>query len=224
MPAIALAQNTSGPIGPTVKGDDTSIAYRASVNTDTGDWAQRFHIQKAISESLRGRVVLRTQKIAPSKHKFDYVQGELLWQVTDDQASFQTGFRLDGRYRGGGRPGQIDLHFANQWSLSETIRMRASLLSSFQLGENRNPHTKFQVRGSVSRRQNDQPRIGAEYFFDLGTSDDFRFFEKTSKTSVGPFVDLPVSDRKSVRMSALVGLTQATPDLELRVFVSQSFR
>lgn len=224
LPSFALAQNTSGPVGPTVKGNDTSASYRVALNAETGNWAQRFHIQKSINEKIRTRLVMRIKETSSSKHKFDYIQGELLWQMTDDQDIIQTGLRLDGRLRGRGRPGQIDLHLANQWSLSEKLRMRASLLSSFQIGKNRNRHASFQLRGSLSRRYEDQSRIGAEYFFDLGSSDNFRLFEKTSRTSIGPFVDLSVSPRKSVRMSALVGLTKASPNLELRVFVTQSFR
>lgn len=135
---VAFAQNTGGVYPPGFGPDHQSIQYRLTVDADNGDWASRLHYQKSISDRLLWRVVGQVRKTANRDPDFDYVQGELFWDISDQQSQYHSGFRFDARFRDGNRPNQLGFNWMNQWKFEDGWRLRLDGLSTVQYGNNKN--------------------------------------------------------------------------------------
>ena len=141
----AAAQLTSGISAPEIREGAHSIGYRAAYD----------HAERALTGSVAVRGVIRARKTEARAVDLDYVQGELRWQITPDGARWASGLRLDARFRDGGRPGQVALHWLNQAQLTDTVRSRFSIIASIQTGSGRESGTFLQTRGELSQRLED---------------------------------------------------------------------
>ena len=89
----AFAQNTSGVVGATVDDDESTLEYRLGIDPDNSRGetgvAQRLHYQRSINSDLRWRVVGRFRKTQESDFEFDYVEAELVWQLSEDDKKYR---------------------------------------------------------------------------------------------------------------------------------------
>lgn len=217
----AAAQNTSGVLGPDVKEDSRSIGYRIAFDLDTGEFAQRLHYQQAINRDLRWRAVIRTRETDSNDFDFDYVQAELLWQISPDGNRYRTGLRFDARLRDNDRPGQLGLNWANQWKFGDGWTTRLVGVSALQIGENRRTGISFGPRAQVSKKLDGGTKIGVDYFGSFGDSDKFAF--KKTRQGMGPYVSTKLVGKTDITVGLLFGLTEAAPDTDLRLFLTQGF-
>lgn len=219
---VAIAQNTGGIFPPMVNEGHKSAQYRVTYNPDTEGLSQRAHYQQAINGNLMWRGLVSARKTAESDIDFDFVQAELFWELSDDTDDWKTGFRFDGRIRDDERPGQIGVHWTNQFPVAENWTGRFVALSAFDVGDDARDGVFLQTRGNLFTRLETGQTVGVEFFNSYGSTDNFLDLDKQGH-QIGPFASFPVSDGWSLFTGALVGLTDASADTELRLWITRGF-
>lgn len=216
----ALAQNTGGVFGPTVNEGARLWQYRITFDPDSDGLAQRLHYEQAVNGDIMLRGVVQGRKTDDSDLEFDYVQGEMFWDLSQDGDAWRTGIRLDARYRDGDRPGFIGLNWMNQWSLSDVLSARFLVLSAVEIGNNRRDGVFLQTRASLYKRSRTLPTFGLELYNSYGSTDDFADFDD-QRHQLGPVAVFRLQEGKTfVTTNVLFGLTDATPDAELRLWLT----
>lgn len=212
----AFAQNTGGIFGPIVNEGHHSAQYRITYDPDTERYAQRLHYQHALNGELMVRVIGQARKTASSDFDPDFLKAELFWQITPDGQPWQTGLRFDASLRDGNRSDVLGLNWTNQWRISDTVSVRAIVLTSLELGDMARDGIGLGTRAGLFYREGSGPEFAFEMFNSYGTTDDIADLED-QRHQIGPAVNLPVSNGWSIYGSALFGVTDATPDTELRI-------
>jgi hypothetical protein len=218
----AFAQFTGGVSGPDITEGGRSIGYRAALDPDSNGLAQRVHVQSSLNGDLAVRGVVQFHKTDGSSTSFDFFQGEVRWQITSDAARWKSGLRADVRLRDGNQAGQASLHWLNQTQVSEALRARLAVIATIQAGPNRQKGLLLQTRGDLSGRLTDNIDAGVEIYNSYGPADSILPVAAQSHL-VGPFVSLPLTASLNLRTSALIGLTERSPDATFRVFLDQNF-
>ncbi|MEP1229414.1 MAG: transporter [Litorimonas sp.] len=216
----AHAQNTGGIFSPIVNEGHRSLQYRATFSDDDRS-AQRVHYQDAINDDFMWRVV--GQVISDGNNTdFDFLQGEMFWDLSDKNDKWAQGLRFDIRVRDDNRPNQFGLNWANEFKLSDRLQARALVFSTLQFGDNSANGIFLQTRGSLTYKATDKVNVGVESYNNYGSTNDFQFL-KDSQQQIGPFVTFPVHKNTSIFLNALFGVSQSAPDTDLRFWVTQSF-
>jgi len=219
---MALAQNTGGIFPPMVNEGHKSAQYRVTHNPDTEGLSQRLHYQQAINGDLMWRGLVSARKTDDSDVDFDFIQAELFWELSDDEDDWKTGFRFDARIRDDDRPGLLGVHWTNQFPVTESWNGRFVVLSAVDIGDDARDGVFLQTRGNLFTRLDTGQTVGVELFNAYGSTDAFLDLDKQGH-SVGPFASFPVADDWSLFTGALFGLTDASADAELRLWVSRGF-
>ena len=216
------AQNTGGVFGPVVNDLHRAYEYRISYDPDVDSFAHRLHYQHSLDSDRMWRVIAQGRKSeGATSHEFDFVQGELFWQITPDEAALQQGLRFDLRYRDGDRPGTAGINWTHQFPLTNGWRGRAILLTAVDFGENRREGLLLQTRAQLARSVGAAGQVGLEMFSGYGSTDDFPSFDDQSH-QLGPFFSLEVAEEVSMYGSALFGLSQGAPDTNLAIWVTKT--
>jgi hypothetical protein len=219
---VAAAQNTGGIFSPVVNDDHRSAQYRVTYNPDTEGLAQRAHYQQSINGDLMWRGLVSARKTSDSDVDFDFVQAELFWELSDDDDRWKRGLRFDARIRGDDRPGLLGMHWTNQFPVTDNWNARFVALSAIDVGDDARDGVFLQTRGNVFTRLDTGQTVGVEVFNSYGSTDDFRDFEEQTH-QIGPFASFPVAEDWSLFTGALLGLTDASADAELRIWVVRGF-
>ncbi|MEM6555981.1 MAG: hypothetical protein AAF642_08910 [Pseudomonadota bacterium] len=219
---LAMAQNTGGIFPPMVNEGHKSAQYRVTYDPDSEGLSQRLHYQQAINGDLMWRGLVSARKTDESDVDFDFIQAEMFWELSDDDDAWKTGFRFDGRIRDDDRPGLIGVHWTNQFPVTENWNGRFVALSSFDIGNDARDGVFLQTRGNLFTRLDSGQTVGVEFFNAYGSTDDIRDLDDQSH-SIGPFASFPVSDNFSLFTGALFGLTDASADAELRLWITRAF-
>jgi hypothetical protein len=219
---MAAAQNTGGIFSPVVNDDHRSAQYRVTYNPDTEGLAQRAHYQQSINGDLMWRGLVSARKTSDSDVDFDFVQAELFWELSDDDDRWKRGLRFDARIRDDDRPGLLGMHWTNQFPVTDKWNARIVALSAIDVGDDARDGVFLQTRGNVFTRLDTGQTVGVEVFNSYGSTDDFRDFEEQSH-QIGPFASFPVAEDWSLFTGALLGLTDASADAELRLWVVRGF-
>lgn len=224
--APAFAQNVTGVFSPTVSEDDHSLEYRAAAVLDApGDdflWAQRIHYERAISDNFRPRLVVATEETASNQIELDFIRLEAVWQLTPDDKAHQMGMRFEGRVRKEGAE-EIRANFINQWALPDNWRARAILMNTLQVAQRTNNELQFQGRFELSRKMPESGvRLGVHSYVDLGDTSGLKAFNGND-AEIGPFIEFGLTDTVSVYLGTLHGLTDASDDNQLRIFIDRAF-
>jgi len=223
--AKAWAQNTGGVFPPTVNQGHESLQLRVAVNPDRDDdvrHASRLHYQKAVNGDLMWRIVGQIRNTAENDVDFDFLQGEVFYELSDNDDRHQHGFRFDARLRPDSRAEQLGLNFINQFDLGEGWRLRALALTAVELGSTARDGVNLQSRFQISRRLQDKKTIGVELFNNYGNTGSIGSLRSQSHT-IGPFFATPLANNVSLFLGPLFGLTQSSPDVEARLWLTRSF-
>jgi len=218
---FAAAQNTGGVFPPIVNEGHKSLQLRLAFADDNNGSAQRLHYQQAINDDFMWRIVGQVNS-NNGDTDFNFVQGELFWDFSDKGDDWAQGVRFDLRVRDENRPSQFGFNWMHQFKLSNRLTARALALSTVQFGDNAADGIALQTRGSLMYKTNDKINIGVELFNSYGTTANFQSF-KNSQQQFGPFISVPIRNNTSIYASALFGLSDATTDTDLRLWVTQSF-
>lgn len=216
----AWADNTSSVFGSTVKAGEYSWEYRAAYDNESHGFAHRIHAQKALNDSLRARLLTQFEKTDDRTSDFDYLQAELLWQFGDDSAMWQRAMRFDLRWRHEGRPGFFRSSFTNQWAFAPAWRARALVMARVDIGSGRGSGVDLETRASIQRKLNSDFRVGLEVFSEFGRTGNLASGSEQVH-QFGPTISAKIGNDWSVFGSTLFGLTDSSPDAQLRVFISR---
>lgn len=219
----ANAQSTSGVFSPSVDPTDVSAQYRLGLDPDTDEWAQRLHVQSAFNTRLRGRAIVQFERDEGEDPDLDYVQGELLWQLSPDgNENYQTALRFDVRIRPRGEPELFRAIWTNQFSLTPRLSARALLVTGLEVGSEADDGISLETRGRLHYSPDEGPSIGIEMFNAVGSTESIPGFDD-QRHQLGPYVSFDVAESWGVQVGALFGLTDAGPDTNLRLWIGRDF-
>ena len=218
----ALAQNTSGVFGPVIDEGESGWEYRATYDPDDEDLNQRFHYQRAINGAMRWRVVAQVRSTDDSDFDPDFLRGELVWQVTPDDQKFQSGFRFEGRYRFEDRPGDVTVHWTNQWKHIDNWTLRAILGATQQIGNDPADGILIQTRASATTSVGDGPKLGIEWFGEYGSTSDW-LGRVEQEHLIGPVAVWGIGGDRSIYTGARLGGADATADTNLRFRIGKEY-
>lgn len=218
----ALAQNTSGVFGPVVDDGESGWEYRASFDPDDEDLNQRLHYQRAINGALRWRVVAQVRSTDDSDFDPDYLRGELVWQVTPDDQPYQTGFRFETRYRFDDRPGDVTVHWINQWKHIDNWTLRFLVGATQQIGNDPADGIFIQTRASATTALDAGPKLGLEWFGEYGSTEAWLDLDE-QEHQVGPVAVWSLNADWSLYTGALFGVTDVAPDHQLRFRLTRNY-
>lgn len=217
----ANAQNTGGVFPPGFGDNHESMQYRITIDADTERFANRLHYQKSINSNLLWRVVGQTRETEASDFDFDFVQAELLWELGDLKSKWRKGLRFDARYRDENRPGQFGVNYTNQWTFKDGWSARLIGLSNLQIGNNRRDGIAISQRAQLVKKLKTGQQIGLRYFGNSGTTEKISI-EKNTQT-IGPFFATKLVGKTSISTGVQFGITDVSPDTELRLWLTQGF-
>ena len=223
----SYASNTSGVHGPGVKEGEKSaqlrIAFSPADNDDQEDaWAYRLHYQEAITDKLRGRVILQYRDRGDLQ--YDYLRAELLYNFKKQAADeiWSSGVRFDVRTRRAQRPEEVAVNWTNQWNLDNGIRIRGILIGSRQFGSpSAFSGTEISTRSSISTKLDNGLRVGIEMFNEYGKLTDIPDFEDQSH-QIGPMVGGNIGGYK-FEFRYLAGVTDGSRDHNFGLRFNKSF-
>lgn len=224
--STAAAQNTGGVIAPGVAGGHRAVQYRMAFAPGEGGTpdglAQRLHYEQSLDGDRMARLVVQTATIEGRGTEFAFVQGELLWELSDDADAWKRGLRFDLRLRDNGGPHHIGLNFANQWALTERLSARLVGLTALQLGEGRSDGIALSSRAQLAYRLDGGLVLGVESYDIYGSTSRLRAFDRADH-QVGPFVSANLGEGWQLVGGALFGVSGAARDTDLRVWFGRSF-
>ena len=218
----ANADNTAGVFGPVVNDGHRSAQYRVAYETEDHLFAQRLQYQHAIDGSRMWRAILQLRKTVDSNVDADFVQAELFWQLSDLSASWRHGLRFDLRVRTEGRPGLVGVNWTNEIDISERWVARAVLLTGTEIGAGASGELGIQSRARLMYRLGGGAMVGLEAFSAYGAIDAVPTFEE-QRHVLGPALAANLGAGWQVFASALVGLTDASPEAQLRFWIGRRF-
>lgn len=216
------AQNTGGIFPPMVNEGHRSFQYRITYATESEAAVQRIHYQQAINDDFMWRVLAQASTTDADPFKLQLFQGELFWDLSGKNDRWKTGLRFDGRLRTSWESGMLGLHWTNQVAVTDDWHARFVVLNSYNVGPKVTNEIGFQTRGSIFMNLDVGPVIGVEFYNSYGTLRDLHPFDE-QKHQIGPFAFIPASERFNIFVGTLMGLTDATEPLELRLWVTYTF-
>ncbi|MDP5030602.1 MAG: hypothetical protein NWQ54_02270 [Paraglaciecola sp.] len=219
----ALADNTGGVFGPVVNDGHRSFEYRIGIDPDNAagevGFAHRIHYQQAINGDFQWRILAQARKTARSDNDFDFIQGELTWELQGTD-TYKTGLRFDLRYRDAGRADQFGVNWMHQFKLQDNWNARLVAMTSVQFGSNAADGVGLATRGSVWKKSN-YGDIGVELYNSYGRTSDIQDF-KDQNHAIGPFFQRAVGKEGwQVFAGVLFGITDKAADTDLRFRISK---
>ena len=218
----AAAQTTGGVYGPSISPDHRSAEYRITFDPDRDAFAQRVHYQRSLDSRFRWRLLAQGRKTDQSNFDFDFVQGELVWDITDASENWQTGMRFDLRIRDRGRPARGAVSWMNQFRLASGWSARLLGITSFEVGSGAQSGLGIQSRANIYRSLANRQSVGLEMFSNYGTTSDLVGLDD-QRHQLGPFTSISLSSGWNIFGGALFGLNDPAPDTELRLWIGRSF-
>lgn len=224
---LASAQNVGGVFGPEVTPGSRAIEFRTAFSPSSDGRpsriTNRLHYQQSVTDNLRLRAVVQGGDTNTSGFDFDLVQFEAQYQfLEDEEAGFDSAVRLDVLINDKGSPNLVGVNWTNDVPLGGGWAARGTVLAQVQFGDNRNDGLFLQTRSSLRYQVNPRYNLQVQMFNAYGSTDDFPSFRDQSH-SIGPAVAVKIGQGWSVEASALFGLTNATSDVDFRVFLTKSF-
>ena len=218
----ALAQTTGGIPGPAVSADERSVQLRVAHAPDTDRWAARLHYQQGISDALRWRVVVQGTDFETGSFEPVFVQGELQWEF-DENPKWGKALRFDVRLaeNDDGADG-LGVDLFNQFALGRDTFARVDILTNLEVGARRRSGVAVDVRAMVGYRASDRTTLVLETFDGLGRGKTFGEL-KRSRQVLGPGISHKLGGGVSVFGSVLFGLNDASPDTDLRFWLTKGF-
>ncbi len=224
---IAAAQNTGGVIGPVINEGYKEVQYRLAFVPEedgSGDrYAQRVHGAVALDKRRMARLVIQgSDRGGPDGFDFQYVQAELFWELSDEQATqWNSGLRFDARISDGDAPDQLGLNWSNQFRLTDRLSARAVALTAVQFGDNAADGVLLSARSGLFYKVSPRYNLALESYNSLGSSDDFGV--KGRSQQIGPVFTVRLDDGWTWSLGNLFGLNDATPDNDIRFWFGRSF-
>lgn len=222
----ALAQNVGGVPSPVIPAGERLFEYRAAYGArDDGAvdvFAQRFHYQQTIAPDWRLRVLLVQEKRDGVSLKTPTLAAQLSHYL-GAVGAWKTGVRLDGDVAlVDGRPDRLRGVWLNEVKLAEPLSVRADLFVARQFGDNAQDGVIIETREELDFNLSKTTTIGAQMFNVWGSTAGFGPWS-AQRHQLGPMVRVKVGKHVKVEASALIGISEAAPDADFRLFMGYSF-
>ena len=156
------------------------------------------------------RLVAQTSHGSGTNSGFDYYQGELFWQLTEDSVRWQQGLRFDYRYRDDGRADIAGLNWMHEYRVSDLWRARAILLGAVEIGSGARDGVFLSTRGQLARNLSGGRQAGMEIYSVYGSTDDIPSLSDQFH-QLGAYFSTPMGAGFNLLSRVLVGLTDRTP-------------
>lgn len=105
---------------------------------------------------------------------------------------------------------------------SDAEDRRFLVLTAFDIGEGARDGAALETRANLYRTLSGKYHAGLELFSSYGATAEFADLDE-QRHGLGPFVSFPVSNGWSIFAGALFGLTDSTPDTDLRFWATRNF-
>ncbi len=222
LPNSAFANTTAGVFGPVVNEGHKSVQYRSALDLNSHAFTHRLHAQSALNGSVMLRGVIQGRKTNDSTSDLDLLQAELFWELSDDQSDSKHGVRFDLTWREDDRPSSVGLHWMSDWTTDSRWLLRAIAMSDVQFGSNDSSGVGLQTRLHASKALNGQVRAGFELYSKYGRTNDLAGINDQSHLA-GPIIDIKTGNGWSLFSGILLGLTNGSPDAQVRLWFTRSF-
>jgi len=220
--SFSHASNVGGVFGPVVNKGDKTFQYRGAYDPDTEELVQRIHYQQSLNDDVRLRGVLQARRTDSSNLDFDFFQAEVLVQLQDINRKWKHAVRFDARISDQNRRGLVALTWTNQYKWSDTLSTTALVLGSVDVGNDSRSGVFLQTRANLSKTLNDRWKLSGEWFSSYGSTSDFNDFDEQVH-QIGPALNGKLGSGWSVTLGALFGATDASPDENLRFWLTKGF-
>ena len=223
---VAEAQNVGGVFGPEVtphsKAAEVRFAFGPASDGRPDRFTSRFHYQQTITDSIRLRGVVQGADTNSSDFDFDLVQLEAQWQFLEDENhGWDSALRLDVQIADD-RPDLVALNWTSDFPFAEDWFLRTIAQGGVQVGDGRQDGLFLQTRYSLNYKTTPGYRLQLQVFNFWGTTADFQDLNDQNH-SIGPAISGPIRGKWSFEASTLFGLTNATSDVDLRLFLIRRF-
>ncbi len=222
MAGAAYPQNTSGVFSPVVREGDLSAQYRLGFDPDDDTWTQRFHAQRALDTTVRLRGIVQLERDPGEDADLDYVQAELLWQLTPDGNAYQTAFRFDARVRPADEPELFRAIWTNDYKLTDRLSVRGIVVTGAEFGDAAFDGVSLETRARLAYALDAGPQVSLQLFSTYGTTEDIANLEDQQHL-LGPDASIDLGETWSMVAGVLFGLTDASPDTNLRLWIGRPF-
>ena len=223
----AAAQNVGGVFGPDVTPNSRAIEFRTAFAPPSDGRpdriTSRLHYQQTVTDNLRLRAVVQGADTNVSGFDFDLVQFEAQYQfLEDEKAGIDSAVRLDVLINDDVGPNLVSFNSTTDVPLGERWVWRGVVLAQVQFGDDRADGLFLQTRSSLRYKINKAVSIQAQAFNFYGSTADFPAL-RDQVHSVGPALAAKLGQGWSLEASTLFGLTNASSDVDFRVFLAKSF-
>ncbi|WOI53853.1 hypothetical protein [Parvularcula sp. LCG005] len=152
--------------------------------------------------------------------QFRQASANLYWQLSDDDARFRSGLRLDATIRNGTAPDGVSLFFLSEQKWTDSFSTRAILVTSKEMGDQAANGIKLETRLRADCTDGSKRHFGIEAYDLHGTTARLAPYDR-QRHQIGPYASFPVGTGWTVTPGLLLGLSQASPDMEFRLFFSR---
>ena len=223
----AQAQNVGGVFGPEVTPGSRAFEFRTAFAPPSDGRpdriTSRLHYQQSVTDNLRLRAVVQGADTNTSGFDFDLVQFEAQYQfLEDEKAGIDSAVRLDVLINDDVGPNLVSFNSTTDVPLGERWVWRGVVLAQVQFGDDRGDGLFLQTRSSLRYKVNKSLSLQAQAFNFYGSTDDFPDL-RDQVHSIGPAAAIKLGHGWSVEASTLFGLTNASSDVDFRVFLAKSF-
>lgn len=224
--SAADAQNISGVPSPVIPAGERAFEYRAAFGVrDDGSadiFAQRFQYQQTIAPDWRLRVLTVQEKRDGDSLKTTTLAAQVL-HYFGQADGWKSGFRVDGDIAlVDGRPHRLRGVWLNEIALAGPVTVRADLFVARQFGDRALDGVIVETREEFDYKLSPEATIGAQMFNNWGTTAGFGPWSG-QRHQAGPMIRFGIAKQIRIEASILVGLSEAAPDADFRVFSGYSF-
>ncbi len=223
----AIAQNVGGVFGPEVTPGSKALEFRTAFAPPSDGRpdriTSRLHYQQSVTDNLRLRAVVQGADTNVSGFDFDLVQFEAQYQfLEDDRHGIDSAIRVDLLINDDIGPNLVSFNSTTDVPLGDRWVWRGVALAQVQFGDDRNDGLFLQTRSSLRYKVNPALNLQVQVFNFYGSTADFPDF-RDQVHSVGPAISAKLGQGWSVEASTLLGLTNASSDVDFRIFLAKAF-
>ena len=142
---------------------------------------------------------------------------EAMHQFASSEHSWNSAIQVRGRLPDGNDgPGRVRVAWLNGWKPPDGPELRLVGLASKEFGDDRSDGFALGTRREATWKFTPDTRIEAQAFNPYNTTAEFGSFH-TQRHSVGGVLKGALADRLSYRVNALIGVSDAAANFELRL-------
>ena len=216
-----LSANTSSVFSPDVDAGEVDVEFRASYVAAEGSedraYNHRAHIQYALDDTWRLRLIGAQRRIGGDSLDYNYTRLEVQQQLLEDEHSgWDAALRYEFQIADGqGNPDRFRLGWTAKVDLDERWQLRGNALLGRQFGDNRASGVQVETRFQLTRAMEFGGRLGFEMFNDYNTTASFGSYSEQEHQG-GPIIKFSVGNL-NIDASLLFGLSDSAPDHNFRL-------